>query len=277
MENQNILQRAQVKGTTQTIKSYAGIDGQLLVNKTTGDLHIMSGVAGSNKVLPCRQTVSQMIQSEAPAPDLSPYLTKTEASSTYLGKTQKAVAASTADRANAVAWNNVSGKPRTFPPSAHKHVKRQITDFAHVHTISEITNLQTTLDGKLGKTQKAVAASTADRANAVAWDNVSGKPPIPATPRIYVVETWGSTNSKYRVWSDGFIEQWGLYYPQGEYDRTVSFPRPFSNTNYTFLGAPNENGQLVQPFAIGTRNKTTSSIYFTITGVANSMWYAAGY
>ena len=124
MANQNILQRAQVKGTTQTIASYAGLDGQLVVNKTTGDLHVMTGVAGSNKVLPCRETVSQMIKSEAPAPDLSGYLTKndasttylnkTDASNTYLGKTAKAQSAKVADSAKSVAWNNVSGKP-TIP------------------------------------------------------------------------------------------------------------------------------------------------------------------
>lgn len=124
MTNQNILQRAQVKGTTQTIASYAGLDGQLVVNKTTGDLHVMTGVAGSNKVLPCRETVSQMIKSEAPAPDLSGYLTKndasttylnkTDASNTYLGKTSKAQSAKVADSANSVAWDNVSGKP-TIP------------------------------------------------------------------------------------------------------------------------------------------------------------------
>lgn len=129
MANQNILQRAQVKGTTQTIKSYAGIDGQLVVNKTTGDLHVMSGVAGSNKVLPCKQTVSQMIQEQAPSPDLSPYLqktqasntyltktsasstylSKTDASNTYLGKTAKAQSAKVADSANSVAGDNVTG------------------------------------------------------------------------------------------------------------------------------------------------------------------------
>lgn len=131
MANQNIIQRAQVKGTTQTIASFAGIDGLLVVNKTTGDLHVMTGVAGSNKVLPCRETVSQMIKSEAPAPDLSGYLTKndassiylgkqgarntylskTDASDNYLGKTSKAQSAKVADSANSVAWDNVSDKP----------------------------------------------------------------------------------------------------------------------------------------------------------------------
>lgn len=154
MANQNILQRAQVKGTTQTIASYAGLDGQLVVNKTTGDLHVMTGVAGSNKVLPCRETVSQMIKSEAPAPDLSGYLTKndasttylnkTDASNTYLGKTAKAQSAKVADSANSVLGSNVNG------------------------AVSQATHASS-----------ADSADSADSANSVAWDNVSGKPAIP--------------------------------------------------------------------------------------------------
>lgn len=146
MANQNILQRAQVKGTTKTIASYAGLDGQLVVNKTTGDLHVMTGVAGSNKVLPCRETVSQMIKSEAPAPDLSGYLTKndasttylnkTDASNTYLGKTSKAKSADVADSANSVLGSNVKG------------------------AVSQATH--------------------ASSANSVPWSGVSNKPTIPS-------------------------------------------------------------------------------------------------
>lgn len=40
------------------------------------------------------------------------------------------------DAASNLSWDNLSGKPSTFTPSAHNHA------------ISEITNLQTTLDGK---------------------------------------------------------------------------------------------------------------------------------
>ena len=43
--------------------------------------------------------------------------------------------AATAGSANSVAWNNVSGKPSTFTPSSH------------THTIAQVTNLQSTLDG----------------------------------------------------------------------------------------------------------------------------------
>ena len=44
--------------------------------------------------------------------------------------------ATSAGSANSIAWGNVSGKPSTYTPSSH------------THTISQITNLQSTLDGK---------------------------------------------------------------------------------------------------------------------------------
>lgn len=39
-----------------------------------------------------------------------------------------------------VEWTDITNKPATFPPSAHTHVKADITDFAHTHTKSEITD-----------------------------------------------------------------------------------------------------------------------------------------
>jgi hypothetical protein len=52
--------------------------------------------------------------------------------------------------AGSVAWTNVSGKPSTFAPSAH------------THTISEVTGLQTALDGKLGTSAKAADSNLLD-------------------------------------------------------------------------------------------------------------------
>lgn len=40
----------------------------------------------------------------------------------------------------------------------HTHVKTDITDFAHVHPISEVTDLQTALDGKKAETNYEIAA-----------------------------------------------------------------------------------------------------------------------
>jgi hypothetical protein len=39
-----------------------------------------------------------------------------------------------------VEWTSVLNKPTTFPPSAHTHVKTDITDFAHTHLLADITD-----------------------------------------------------------------------------------------------------------------------------------------
>lgn len=47
-----------------------------------------------------------------------------------------------------VDWSSVLNKPTTFTPSAHTHVKADVTDFAHTHPTSEVTGLDTALAGK---------------------------------------------------------------------------------------------------------------------------------
>lgn len=47
-----------------------------------------------------------------------------------------------------VSWGDISGKPSTFPPSQH------------THAIADVTNLQTTLDGKLTASKAAAQANS---------------------------------------------------------------------------------------------------------------------
>lgn len=58
--------------------------------------------------LQARTNIGAISAAEAPAPDLTPYLTKADAASTYLGINAKAKTAGTADT---VPWTGVSGKP----------------------------------------------------------------------------------------------------------------------------------------------------------------------
>ena len=61
-----------------------------------------------------------------------------------------------------VDWNDVTGKPATFPPSAHIHAIADVTNLqttldgkassVHGHSIAEVTGLQTALDAKAGST-----------------------------------------------------------------------------------------------------------------------------
>lgn len=61
----------------------------------------------------------------------------------------------TAGSATSVPWSGVTGKPSSFTPSTH------------THSIAQVTNLQTTLDGKLGKTATAAAATKLATARAI--------------------------------------------------------------------------------------------------------------
>lgn len=84
------------------------------------------------------------------------FLTKEVADSYYLGKSEKAVSAGTADTAGSAtkATQDASGNVITS-------------------TYATKTELTSGLSGKLGKTEKASSANTAD---AVAWAGVTGKP-----------------------------------------------------------------------------------------------------
>lgn len=54
--------------------------------------------------------------------------------------------------ASEVSWNDVSGKPTTFPPATHNHAVADVTglqaaldgkaDSPHTHTIAQVTGLQ---------------------------------------------------------------------------------------------------------------------------------------
>ena len=58
--------------------------------------------------------------------------TKTITATTFAGNATSATRATTAESADAVAWNNVSGKPDSFTPSAHDHERIKLKDATSV-------------------------------------------------------------------------------------------------------------------------------------------------
>jgi phage-related tail fiber protein len=67
-----------------------------------------------------------------------------------------------------VAWDDVTGKPSTFPPSTHGHAISEVTNLQttldgkaatiHAHAIADVTGLQTALDGKAPTTHNHTTA-----------------------------------------------------------------------------------------------------------------------
>lgn len=113
-----IKQRKQLTGTTAQINAYAGVEGQLVWDKTKKKWVGMSGTAGTNYPM----------ASESHTHSIS---NVTNLQSTLDGKQPKG------DYATSKALTDgLAGK-------ANK---------THTHAVADVTNLQTTLDGKIPKT-----------------------------------------------------------------------------------------------------------------------------
>ena len=73
----------------------------------------------------------------------------------------------------------------------------------------------------------AIVASSGD------YNDLSNKPSIPLKPKAYIVETYRNGTEWYRVWSDGWLEQGGRYRAPSTAIHTITFLKPFANTEYT--------------------------------------------
>ena len=102
-----------------------------------------------------------------------------------------------------------------------------------------------------------------------------------ASANVYVVETYHSGTSWYRIWSDGFVEQGG--YSNSPYGQvaTITLIKPLNTTNYTILlggVGGSESSVRVQP-----ENQTKTSFqtarYYSgnARGDGSLYWEALGY
>lgn len=108
---------------------------------------------------------------------------------------------------------------------SHTHTVSQITDMPKV--ILSVNDIAPDTNGNVDLGLHAVATSGD-------YNALINKPSIPLAPNAYVTSTWISGTSGYRVWSDGYKEQWGIYRQGVGDDRTatITFPIAFSNDNY---------------------------------------------
>lgn len=189
MANQNIIEKQQVRGTSASIAKYAGKEGQIVFNKDNKRLHVMSGTVGqSTQYLSTAQAATKTqlnakldtstynsektsFATKSQIPDVSTLATKAEVTSGLASKVDTSTY--TADKA-------------TFA------LKTEIPDTSGLATKTQLGNYATTtaltqgLAGKLDTTGKAASATVADSANAVTWNNVSGKPTIPDASTLVV-------------------------------------------------------------------------------------------
>lgn len=121
------------------------------------------------------------------------------------------------------------------------------------------------VEGKAPDGQGNIALGLHAVATSGNYNDLSNKPTIPASPDIYVTQSGRNGSNRYRVWSNGFIEQWGLLNGSGG-GGTVTFPKRFSNTTYIFVVTPNEEGTSGQWFAWGASKKNGKFYQFEYHG-----------
>lgn len=102
------------------------------------------------------------------------------------------------------------------------------------------------------------------------------------TPSAYITKTWRSGSNWYRKWSDGFIEQGGLYTNTANALIAISLNTAFGSTNYAFYRSPQwaGTGSSATYHCVGFVSKETTSVTFRTDGVGyytNLYWYACGY
>lgn len=92
--------------------------------------------------------------------------------------------------------------------------------------------------------------------------------------KAYITETYVNGTSGYRIWSDGYCEQWGR---ASATSQTVTFLKPFANTSYCITGGliPGNTTATYEHLNIGSL--TTTSFYYNCYDGYQLMWKAGGY
>jgi len=94
-----------------------------------------------------------------------------------------------------------------------------------------------------------------------------------------VIEFYENGSSGYKIYSNGYCEQWGQVNYNVGTSGTITFIKPWRDTYYTITGGMNNNSSTAHFFVINTYNsKTTTTIgwYKDVTGV-EGVWRACGY
>lgn len=159
-------------------------------------------------------------------------------------------------------WGDITEKPSTFSPSTHTHNASQITDIGNA---------------------SVKYATTAGAANAVAWDNVSGKPTSMQNPYALTISNFNNTKN---VQYDGSSTQAVRLNAQllyGASDSAIAMANENSSTNTRYvklldLTSHNIWQRTNQQFLIATRiSSFLLNIYVASTDTAKFSQYNISY
>ena len=107
---------------------------------------------------------------------------------------------------------------------------------------------------------------------------------INAQSRGYLIESYTDGTSGYRLYSDGFCEQWGYSDTDSNPLRTITFLKPYKDTNYVVtlgdsnIGMSNANSRIAKVASITTKNMVVTGIFNNgISTDFHFYWQTSGY
>lgn len=287
-----IKQRKQLTGTREQINAYAGVEGQLVWDKTTKRLVGMSGTAGTNYPM----AAERHQHSVANVTDLQKMLdskaTTTALTEGLAGKANKSHTHAVADVTGLqTVLNTINNKIPT-------KTSQLSNDSGFLTTHPTISVAANTLAAGSAAT---VTKSGTDAAPVFTFgipkgaDGAKGErgeigprgPQGPAgpsgpIPNAYVIETWHNGYNWYRKWSDGFIEQGGKIDHESSNRSHVTLNTLFSTTSYTPILTAWYGGSVSTVSVNLYRTTTLDSTGFTYNanheGIGSGIfWVAYGY
>lgn len=305
-----IKERKQITGTEAQIKGYAGHNGVLAYATDTKHLHVLSGTAGTTTKIANVSDIPAPVDISGKA-DTSYVNTELgkKADKTYVD-TELAKKQSKGDYATTTALNDgLAGKANKMHTHAMADVDGLQTTLNTINGKIPTKTSQITNDSGFLTTHPniSVAAETLS-AGSVATVTKSGTDAAPVftfgipkgadgakgdkgdpgpqgpegpqgpagssapTPNAYVTETYRNGKIFYRVWSNGFIEQWG--FGGGKEILTVTLPKPYSDIQYNVYVT--STSDLVA--SVGRVDVTTTSFKVDTNSNTNKIyWYTSGF
>ena len=271
-----LKQRKQITGTTAQINAYAGVEGQLVWDKTKKKWVGMSGTAGTNYPMASESHTHSIANVSGLQSALD-------------GKANKAHTHAVADVDGLqTVLNTVNGKIPT-------KTSQLTNDSGFLTTHPTISVAAETLSaGSVATVTKSGTDAApvftfgipkgADGAKGDKGDTGPRGPQGPAgssapTPNAYVTESWRSGNNWYRKWSNGFIEQGGLFVNwNGAIVRSFSLNTPFSSKNYVMVIYASQKTIEAPASYSGERSNTTFYVGLEeLKAIPYLSWYACGY
>lgn len=221
-----------------------------------------------------KSEVTSGLAGKQPVGDYATNTALTEGLATKLDATAKAVSAGTADSATK-ATQDANGNV-IHTTYATKSELGSISTYASKEDI--ISAAETALNGANPVSAGDPNLDEIKTALAELQANVGAIEARPI-PNAYIVETWKSGTSWYRVWSNGWIEQGGVVKTSGD-TTSVTLHKVFTNSGYSILntmGTPSAQ-EFNANIVVFENNKTASAFKLrTFFEGISIYWYACGY